>query len=124
MQSSYRNVVDRNERDVIYDSDVCWHRKAATGSTTDSFVSSVPAPRKRSRNESAQGLFSARNSSGKTPRDDLRKSFNAPERGGHSISKRFDFSSNCFGKSPRRPRRDGLAAFCLIEPSGTNFRKV
>src|SRR5438477_2552109 len=82
------------------------------------------AARKRSRKGICAGFILRRAvSSGKnSARSISGNSFNFPERGGHSISKRFDFSSTCSGKSPSTAQAcTVLPPFCLIEPSGIQF---
>src|SRR5205823_1481920 len=80
--------------------------------------------RKRSRNGICAGLIFCRAiCSGKnSARSISGNCLNFPERGGYSISKRFDFSSNCSGKSPLTAQAcTVLPPFCLIEPSGIQF---
>src|SRR5439155_23577114 len=82
------------------------------------------AARKRSRNGICAGfIFCRAISSGKnSARSISGNCLNFPERGGYSISKRFDFSSNCSGKSPSTAQAcTVLPPFCLIEPSGIQF---
>src|SRR6266446_4925169 len=86
----------------------------------------LSAARKRSRKGTCAGFIfwraisSVKNSS----RSISGNSLGLPERGGHSISNKFDLGSNDSGKSPSNAQAcTVLPPFCLIEPSSIQPRE-